>query len=220
MTNITLNLTPELYDYLLKVSLRDDPLRARIRAETAQLPLAQMLSSPEQGQLMGFLVRLIGAKKALEIGVFTGYSALCVAEALAEDGELIACDVNEEWTAKAKGYWQEAGLDHKIDLRLAPALETLDALLSEGQANSFDFAFLDADKANYPNYYERLMQLLRPGGLILVDNTLWSGRVIDPQVEDDDTQAIRAFNASLLDDQRVDLSLLPVSDGLTLLRKR
>jgi len=220
MTNKTLNLTPELYDYLLKVSLRDDPLRARIRAETAQLPLAQMLSSPEQGQLMGFLVRLIGAKKALEIGVFTGYSALCVAEALAEDGELIACDVNEEWTAKAKGYWQEAGLNHKIDLRLAPALETLDALLSEGQANSFDFAFLDADKANYPNYYERLMHLLRPGGLILVDNTLWSGRVIDPQVEDDDTQAIRAFNASLLDDQRVDLSLLPVSDGLTLLRKR
>ena len=169
---------------------------------------------------MALLVQLLSARKTLEVGVFTGYSALCVALALPEEGKVVACDISEEYTAIARQFWQEAGVADKIDLRIAPALETLDHLLAEGQANSFDFAFIDADKSNYGNYYERSLQLVRPGGLIAIDNVLWSGRVADPQVDDNRTAAIRAFNQHLHQDQRVSLSLVPIADGLTLALKR
>jgi predicted O-methyltransferase YrrM len=169
---------------------------------------------------MAFLVQLMGAKKALEIGVFTGYSSLCVALALPDDGKLIACDVSEEYTAIARRYWEAAGVSHKIDLFIAPALETLDRLLSEGQANTFDFAFIDADKSGYPDYYDRSLQLVRPGGLIAIDNVLWSGRVADPQEQDNRTNSIRRFNEQLHQDDRITLSLVPIADGLTLALKR
>jgi caffeoyl-CoA O-methyltransferase len=179
-----------------------------------------MQIAPDQGQFMAFLIRLIGAKKALEVGVFTGYSSLCVALALPPEGKLIACDISEEYTAIARRYWQKAGVTDKIDLRIAPALETLDQLVTAGQTNSFDFAFIDADKENYLNYYERALQLVRPGGLIAVDNVLWGGAVADPAVQDESTQAIRAFNQTLHRDERVDLSLVAIADGLTLAMKR
>ncbi len=169
---------------------------------------------------MGLLVQLIGAKKTLEVGVFTGYSSLSVALALPEDGKIIAADVSEEFTAVARRYWQKAGVADKIDLRLAPALETLDNLLASGQAETFDFAFIDADKENYDGYYERTLQLIRPGGLIAIDNVLWSGRVADPQIQDENTQIIRNLNKKLHQDERVTLSLLPIGDGLTLALKR
>lgn len=220
MSNKTFTLPDSLYRYLLQVSLRDDPLRARLREETARDEMALMQSSPEQGQLMALLVKLIGARKALELGVYTGYSALCVAAALPADGRLVACDINPEWTAVAQRYWQEAGLGERIELRLAPALETLEALIKGGESGSFDFAFIDADKENYAVYYERVLELLRPGGLVAVDNTLWSGQVADPAFQDAETRAIRAFNEALHRDERVDISLIPVSDGLTLARKR
>lgn len=220
MTSTPLNLTPALHQYLLDVSLRDDPIRQSLRQLTLKMPMARMLSAPEQAQFMEFLIKLSGAKKALEIGVFTGYSALCVASALPEDGELIACDVSAEWTAIARDYWQQAGVADKIDLRLAPALDTLDGLLASDQQEQFDFCFIDADKENYMHYFERVLQLLKPGGLVVVDNILWSGRVIDAAVNDADTVAIRTFNQALLDDPRIDLSLLPIADGVTLIRKR
>ncbi len=220
MTFKALPLTPVLLDYLRSVSLRETDLMRRLRDETARLPYAQMQIAPEQGQFMALLVELMGARRALEVGVFTGYSSLAVARALPEDGRLIACDISEEWTSIARRYWAEAGVAHKIDLRLAPALETLDGLLAEGQRNSFDFAFLDADKVSYGDYYERMLELVRPGGLLLVDNVLWSGAVADPAVQDRDTLALRAFNQRLHQDQRVSLSLLPLADGLTLARKR
>jgi caffeoyl-CoA O-methyltransferase len=179
-----------------------------------------MQIGPVQGQLFALLVELVGAHRALEVGTFRGYSALWVALALPEDGTLVACDVSEEWTRVARRYWEEAGVAHKIDLRLAPAVETLDALLAEGAADTFDFAFIDADKGSYDAYYERALGLVRPGGLIVVDNTLWNGKVADAQVRDADTDAIRAFNAKVRDDERVTLSLLPVGDGVTLLRRR
>jgi predicted O-methyltransferase YrrM len=179
MSNKTFTLSDPLYRYLLGISLRDDPLRARLREETARDDMARMQSAPEQGQLMALLVKLIGARKALEIGVYTGYSALCVAGALPAGGKLVACDINETWTAVAQRYWKEAGLSGKIELRLAPALETLDDLIASGESGSFDFAFIDADKENYGGYYERTLTLLRPGGLIAVDNTLWSGQVAE-----------------------------------------
>ncbi|MEW6354585.1 MAG: class I SAM-dependent methyltransferase [Pseudomonadota bacterium] len=218
MTNKTITLTDELYDYIVNVSLREPPLLKRLREETASHPWARMQIAPEQGQFIALLVQLLGAKKALEIGVFTGYSSLCVALALPPDGKLIACDVSEEWTAVARRYWSEAGVAHKVELRLAPALETLDNLLKDGQAGVFDFAFIDADKTGYNDYYERALQLLRPGGLIMLDNMLRGGRVIDPQA-DDDTRAIHALNTKLHHDQRVALSLLPIADGLTLALK-
>lgn len=220
MSNKTFTLPDTLYRYLLDVSLRDDPLRVRLRRETATDAMAQMQSAPEQGQFMALLVRLIRARKALEIGVYTGYSALCVASALPAEGRLVACDINASWTAVAQRYWQEAGVDGKIELRLAPALETLDALIANGESGSFDFAFIDADKENYAGYYERALTLLRHGGLIAVDNTLWSGQVADPAFQDTETCAIRAFNESLHRDERVDISLIPIADGLTLARKR
>jgi predicted O-methyltransferase YrrM len=220
MSTKTITLTESLHHYLLSVSLREPPILARLREETAQHPLANMQIAPEQGQFMALLVRLMEAKKCLELGVFTGYSALSVALALPPDGKLIACDVNEEWTSMAWRYWQEAGVAHKIALRIAPALETLDKLLANGEAESFDFIFIDADKENYANYYERSLELVRHGGLIVIDNVLWSGRVADPNEQDMDTVAIRRFNTKLHLDERIVLSMLPLADGLTLAYKR
>ena len=219
MSRRTIDLTDDLYDYLLEVSLREPPLLARLREETAALPGAGMQIGPEQGQFMGLLVELIGARRAIEVGTFTGYSALIVAGAMPDEGRLICCDVNEETTAIARRYWAEAGVAEKIDLRLAPATETLDGLIAEG-GRPFDFAFVDADKENYGAYYERLLKMVRPGGLIAIDNVLWSGSVIDPEKSDADTEAIRDLNAKLKDDERVSLSLVPIGDGLTLARLR
>ncbi|MDZ7962368.1 MAG: class I SAM-dependent methyltransferase [Aulosira sp. DedQUE10] len=220
MSKRTIGLDEQLYSYLLSASLREPEILQKLRQETANHPSGGMQISPEQGQFMRLLVQLMGAKKTLEVGVFTGYSSLSVALALPADGKIIACDVSEEFTAIARRYWQEAGIADKIDLRLAPALETLDQLLATGQANTFDFAFIDADKSNYDGYYERALQLLRQGGLIAIDNVLWSGRVADPQIQNQSTQTIRALNQKLCDDERVTLSLLPIGDGLTLALKR
>ena len=220
MSRQTLTLSDALYDYLLSVSLREPPLLYRLREETAALPHAVMQISPEQGQFMALLAELVGARRVLEVGIFTGYSALVVALALPTDGRIITCDVDEEMTAIARRYWAEGGVADKIDLRLGPAVDTLDALLSDGGADTFDFAFVDADKENYDAYYERALALLRQGGLMVIDNVLWSGAVADPNQKDADTNAIRALNAKLHGDQRVSLSLLPVSDGITLARKR
>ncbi|HEY9538122.1 MAG TPA: class I SAM-dependent methyltransferase [Kiloniellaceae bacterium] len=200
--------------------MRESELQRRLREETAALPGAGMQIAPEQGQFMALLVELTGARRCLEIGTFTGYSALAVAQALPDDGRLVACDVNETTTAVARRYWREAGVAQKIDLRLAPARDTLDVLLAEGAAGSFDFVFIDADKANYDAYYEAALKLLRSGGLIAVDNVLWDGAVIDPAADDADTVAIRALNAKIATDQRVTCSMLPLGDGLTLARKR
>jgi caffeoyl-CoA O-methyltransferase len=220
MSNRTLSLSPPLYDYLLSVSLRESEVLRRLREETAEHPMARMQIAPEQGQFMALLVRLLDARRLVEIGVFTGYSSLVMAAALPTDGELIACDLSEEYTRVARAYWAEAGVADRIDLRLAPALETLTALVDEGQAGSFDLVFIDADKTQYEAYYEKALQLLRVGGLVVVDNVLWGGSVIDPQDQDPDTLAIRAFNRKLRQDRRVDLSLVPIGDGLTLARKR
>jgi len=220
MTNRSISLTDSLYEYLLSVSLREPDLLRRLREETAALPNARMQIAPEQGQFMALLVQLTGAKRCLEVGVFTGYSSLAVALALPDDGRIVACDVSEEWTTVARRYWSAAGVAHKIDLRLAPALETLEGLLATGEAGSFDFAFLDADKENYLRYYELALELVRPGGLIVADNTLWSGRVIDLSNDEAATVALRRFNETLHTDDRIDLSLVPVGDGLTLARKR
>ena len=219
MLKKTVGLDSPLYDYLLSVSLREPEILLQLREETASLPNARMQIAPEQGQFMALLVQLLGATKTLEIGVFTGYSSLCVALALPPNGKIVACDVSEEYTAVARSYWEAAGVAHKIDLRVAPALETLDELLAAGQAETFDFSFIDADKGNYEGYYERSLQLVRPGGLIAVDNVLWSGRVADPQNQDSSTKTIRAFNEKLHHDERVTLSLVPIADGLTLARK-
>ncbi|MGB6166459.1 MAG: class I SAM-dependent methyltransferase [Geitlerinemataceae cyanobacterium] len=219
MTKQTIGLDRPLYDYLLSVSLREPDILAQLRQETGQLPSARMQISPEQGQFMALLVQLIGAKKTLEVGVFTGYSSLVVALALPPEGRVVACDLDPNSTAIARRYWQQAGVTEKIDLHIAPALETLDRLLAEGQGETFDFAFIDADKGNYENYYERSLQLIRPGGLIAVDNVLWSGRVADPQEQDKQTEAIRSFNQKLFRDERVAISLVPIADGLTLARK-
>jgi predicted O-methyltransferase YrrM len=219
MTTRTLGITPNLYDYLLSVSLREPEILTQLRQETALQPMGRMQIAPEQGQFMALLVQLLGAKKTLEVGVFTGYSSLIVALALPAEGKLVACDINEEFTAIAQRYWQKAGVDNKIDLHLAPALETLDKLLVAGEAETFDFAFIDADKSNYDNYYERSLQLIRSGGVIAIDNVLWSGKVANPEIQDNRTKKIRAFNHKLLQDQRITLSLIPIGDGLTLVRK-
>ena len=220
MSNRSISLTDSLYEYLLAVSLREPDLLRQLRQETATDPLARMQISPEQGQFMGLLARLMGARRCLEIGVFTGYSSLALALALPDDARIVACDVSEEWTSVARRYWAAAGVAHKIDLRLAPALETMTGLLAAGEAGRFDFAFLDADKENYPSYYELALELLRPGGLLVADNTLWSGRVADPANTEATTEALRRFNEQLHRDERVDLSLVPIGDGLTLARKR
>lgn len=215
----TLNLTEQLYDYLLSVSLRESSALQELRAETAQHPLARMQIAPEQGQFMALLLRLMGAQRTLEIGVFTGYSTLCTAMALPDEGRIIACDVSPEWTAIARRYWQKAGVEHKIDLRIAPAGHTLSQLIAQGLYGQFDFAFIDADKGNYDTYYEACLKLLRPGGLMAIDNVLWGGAVADPSVKDEDTLAIRALNNKLRGDSRIELSLVPIADGLTLVRR-
>lgn len=220
MSRRTIPLTDELYDYMLAVSLREPDLLRRLREETARMPNPECQISPEQGQFMAFLVKLMDARRTLEVGVFTGYSSLVVALALPEDGEIVACDVSAEWTAVARRYWAEAGVADKIDLHLAPAVETLDWLLEQGQGETFDFAFIDAEKAEYDAYYERCLRLVRPGGLIAFDNVFRHGRVTDPEVTDPGTRAIRALNGKLHQDERVDLSMVPIGDGLTLVRKR
>lgn len=220
MSNRSIGLDDRLYDYLLSASLREHPALARLRAETAAHPKVNMQIAPEQGQFMALLVKLIGATRCIEVGVFTGYSSLAVALAMPPTGRIIACDISEEYTAVARRHWEEAGVSGRIDLRIAPALETLDALLAGGGAGAHDFGFIDADKGAYPEYYERLLELLRPGGLIAVDNTLWDGDVADPGNREPDTVAIRTFNEHLRGDARVDLSLVPIGDGLTLARKR
>ena len=208
-----------LYEYLHRVSLRESGPQRRLREETAALEFSGMQISPEQGQLMRMLAGISGARRAIEVGVFTGYSALCVALALPEDGELIACDVSEEWTAIARRYWGEAGVAGKFRLEIAPAGETLEALIAGGRAGDFDIAFIDADKTNYDLYYERCLELLRPGGLVLIDNVLWGGAVADDNDTSEDTVALRALNEKLKDDSRIELCMLPVGDGLTLARK-
>ena len=216
----TTPLTVELYDYLVRVSVREPPVLARLREETRTLPWAGMQIGPDQGQFMRFVVETIGARRAIEVGVFTGYSSISVALGLPDDGELVACDISEEWTSIARRYWAEAGVAHKIALRLAPAVETLDGLLAAGRAGAFDFAFVDADKAQYDAYYERCLRLLRPGGIVAFDNVLWGGSVADPAKSDADTEALRALNLKLGQDERVAISMLPIGDGLTLARKR
>ena len=220
MANRSLDLSDALYDYLIANSLRDEPILARLREETAALPLGRMQIAPEQGQFMALLAELTATRRYLEVGTFTGYSALSVALALPPDGGVVACDISEEFTAVGQRNWREAGVADKIDLRIGPATKTLDALIAEGRGGHFDFAFVDADKENYDGYVERSLVLLRQGGLLAVDNVLWGGSVADPARRDPDTEAIRALNAKLHRDERVTLSLVPIGDGLTLARKR
>lgn len=220
MTGRTLSLDDALYNYLLDVSLRETPLLKRLRDETQALPLARWQVAPEQGQFLALLVKLIGATRLLEIGTFTGYSALSMASALPADGHLLCCDLPGDYNDMARRYWHEAQLKDRIELRLAPALETLGQLEREGRGESFDLIFIDADKANYPVYLEHALALVRTGGVILFDNTLWSGRVLEQSADSPDTRAIQALNRQLKTDQRVDLTLLPIGDGLTLCRKR
>jgi predicted O-methyltransferase YrrM len=216
----SLNMTPQLGEYLASISLREPAILAKIRIETASHPHAVMQISPDQGALFDMLVRLMGARRILEVGVFTGYSSTAFALALPADGQLVACELNEEYASVAQRYWAEAGVGGKIDLRLGPAQQTLTSLLDQGQQASFDLAFLDADKTGYEAYYELCLQLLRPGGLVVIDNVLWSGRVADPACNDPDTVALRAFNQKLHRDHRVDLVTLAVADGITLARLR
>ena len=215
-----LGLDNRLYKYLLSVSLRENEILSKLRQETSQHSASIMQISPDQGQFMALLIKLLGAKKTLDIGVFTGYSSLAAALALPEDGKVIACDRDPKCTEIAQRYWIEAGVSHKIDLRLAPALETLDKLIADGEAGSFDFVFIDADKRNYDNYYERALILLRSGGLVAIDNVLWFGSVANPEDNDKRTVAIREFNQKLHQDNRVDISMLAIADGLTLALKR
>jgi predicted O-methyltransferase YrrM len=220
MSHKTLSMTPKLYDYLLQVSLREPEVMRELRDVTATMPGAIMQVSPEQGQFMTLLTELLHIKKALDIGTFTGYSALAIARAMPAGGKVISCDICPQSTDVAKKYWQKAGVEDKIDLRLAPALETLQALIDQGEANTFDFAFIDADKMNYSNYYEKSLSLLKPGGLIAIDNVLWDGSVADASVQDNSTNAIRDLNNKLTHDERVTLSMIPIGDGLTLARKK
>ena len=215
-----LGLDSQIYDYLLSVSVREAEILTKLREETNRHPQNVMQISPDQGQFMALIIQLLGAKKTLDIGVFTGYSSLVVALALPQDGKVVACDIDPKSTEIARRYWYTAGVIDKIDLYIAPALDTLDLLIAEEQTGSFDFAFIDADKKNYPQYYERALKLLRPGGVIAVDNVLWSGRVADPEDTDKRTIAIREFNQKLYSDKRVQISMLPIADGLTLAIKQ
>lgn len=208
-------LTDRLYEYVVAMGARETRIQRQLRAETAKLPMGGMQIGPDQGALLQVLVRLLGARRCIEVGTFTGYSSLAVALALPPNGRIVCCDVSEEWTAIARRYWKKAGVDKKIDLRIAPALQTLNGL-----KGSFDFAFIDADKPNYWKYYERCLKLLRKGGLIAVDNTLWGGSVINPEKQSESTRALRVFNKKLARDRRVDIALVPIGDGLTLAVKR
>ncbi|MCK6531666.1 MAG: class I SAM-dependent methyltransferase [Polyangiaceae bacterium] len=219
MSNRTITVDDRIHDYLLQM-VHEPAVLAELRAETRLMPLARMQIAPEQGQLMRLLVELASARLAVEVGVFTGYSALSVALALPEGGRLVACDVNQEWTTVARRYFERAGVADKIELHLRPALETLSELVARGQSGTFDFAFIDADKESYDAYYERCLELVRPGGLILVDNALWNGDVADPEKRDADTVAIRELNRKVAGDSRVSSSLVPIGDGLLLARKR
>ncbi|MCY4608428.1 MAG: class I SAM-dependent methyltransferase [bacterium] len=221
MNRKTAGLDEDLYDYMVRTTVRDDDILCRLREETLQTGgWSAMQIAPDQGQFMALLARLAGARQALEVGVFTGYSSLCVARALGEGGSLVALDVSEEWTSIARRYWAEAGVAERIDLRLAPAVESLERLVAEGRAGSFDIAFIDADKENYDTYYERALVLVRQGGLILIDNVLWGGAVIDDSDQSADTRAIRAINEKVGADDRVDMAMVPTGDGLTIARKR
>lgn len=218
MSNRPLAIDDRLYQYIIDVAVQESPAQQALREATRDHPASVMQIAPDQGQFMAFLVKLTGARNILEIGTFTGYSALSMAQALPVDGQLVCCDISEEYTAIGKPYWAQAGVAERIDLRIAPALDTLDALVAQGR--SFDMAFIDADKDNYAHYFERCLQLVRPGGLILFDNTLWSGRVADPRCDDPDTLALRALNTALSSDSRVDIALATIADGLTLARVR
>jgi len=220
MSNRTLVIDDNLYQYLLAHSLRETRVMRELREFTLKHEMARMQIAPEQGQLMALLVELLGAANIIEIGVFTGYSALCMAQAMPANGRLICCEVSEEWTSIALAYWTKAGVRDRIDLRIAPALGTLDGLIQSNEAGGFDVVFIDADKTNYLSYYERSLELLRPGGLVMFDNTLWGGSVADPANDDEDTKALRALNLRLHKDERVSISLVPIGDGLTLARKR
>jgi caffeoyl-CoA O-methyltransferase len=220
MSNQSIGLPDELHEYLLSVSLREPDVMQRLRTETTEHPRSEMQIAPEQGQFLRFLVRLIGVRRSIEVGVFTGYSALAVAMELPPTGTLVACDVSEEYTGVARRYWVEAGVADRIDLRIAPAEETLSALLEDGQDGTFDFSFIDADKETYDTYYEQSLKLLRPGGVIALDNMFRGGRVTDPEVEEESVRAIQRLNEKLRDDERVHLSMLPLADGVTLAMKR
>ncbi len=219
MSRKTLNVDDQLYQYILDNSVRESDTLKSLRQRTGKMSKANMQISPEQGQFMRLLLNLMGATRVIEIGTFTGYSTLCMAQALPQDGRVIACDVSTEWTDIGKSYWEESGVADRIELRIAPALETLADLAEEGLSGKIDFAFIDADKTNYEAYYEHCLELLRPGGLIAIDNTLWSGSVADAADQDEDTVAIRELNKKLHHDERIELSLVPIGDGLTLARK-
>ena len=220
MANKTLNLDENLYAYLHRVSLREPKVLRKLREATEKEEQANMRSAPEQGQFMAMLLKLIDATRVIEVGTFTGYGTLWMAQALPADGEIITCDVSERWTFVARRFWEEAGVLDKVRLELGPAIDTLDLLLANGEADAFDFAFIDADKVNYDGYFERCLKLVRPGGIIAVDNVLWGGSVIDAANKEESTEAIRAFNLKLADDKRIELSMLPLADGLTLAVKR
>ena len=219
MSNRTLAISESIYQYLCDHSLREDPILKELRDHTYDMEERAMQIAPEQGQFMQMLIKLIGAKNTIEVGVFTGYSSLAIALVLPEDGRIVACDVNPQYTSVAEKFWVSAGVREKIDLRIGPARDTLSELISDGLANTFDFAFIDADKVNYDHYYELCLQLIRPGGLITVDNVLWGGATADDSINDTDTTSIRALNDKLHRDERIDLSLVPIGDGLTLAMK-
>ncbi len=220
MTSRTIGLSAEVQAYVQRWGVVEPPILARLRAETATHPRSSMQISPEQGGVLALLVELLGARRCLEIGTFTGYSSLAVALALPEDGRIVCCDVSEDYTSVARRYWAEAGVAHKVDLQLGPAVATLDSLLADGSAGTFDLAFIDADKPGYPEYWERCVDLVRPGGVIAVDNTLWSGRVADPAADDEGTRTMRRVNERIASDPRVRHVLLAISDGMTIARKR
>jgi len=220
MANKTIGISEDLQNYVVRLGAREPEILARLREETAGLASHGMQIAPEEGAFLGMLAELTGARRCLEVGTFTGYSSLAVALRLPDDGSMVCCDVSEDWTGIARRYWAEAGVDDKIDLRIGPAADTLDALIADGEDAAYDFAFVDADKTGYDGYYERLLRLVRPGGLIVFDNMLWDGAVLDEDTDDDDTRAIQALNAKLSTDERVSLCLLPVADGVTLARKR
>jgi len=220
MSNASLGLPPDLQAYLVEHGVREPEILKRLREETALLPQHDMQIAPEQGAFMAMLVGLIGAQRCIELGTFTGYSSLAVALALPADGRIVCCDVSEEWTSVARRYWGEAGVADRVDLRLGPALETLDELIAGGASGTFDFAFIDASKREYPDYHERILRLLRQGGLALYDNVLWEGGVIDESMTDADTVGVRRLNDRLVGDERVSISMIPVADGLTLVQKR
>jgi predicted O-methyltransferase YrrM len=220
MSNATLGLPEDLHAYLLEVGVREPEVLRDLRAETAALPEHDMQIAPEQGAFMALLVELIGARRCLEVGTFTGYSSIAVALAMPPGGTMVCCDVSREWTDVARRYWERAGVADRIELRLGPALDSLDALLTEGQAATFDFAFLDADKVHYPEYADRAIALLRPGGLLAIDNVFWGGEITNPDADDDSVRAIRSMSRALAEDGRVSLAMVPIADGLTLARKR